>query len=84
MDDKDKLVKQAISHFSHGVSYDFFSEPVTTYAKLAIEALKKQVAKKPYWETYEGWHCKSCGAGVFSYEYFCPMCGGAIDWKGCD
>ena len=41
MDDRKKLVKQAISHFRYGVSHDIFSEPVTTYAKLAIEALEK-------------------------------------------
>ena len=82
MDDKERLIKQAISHFSYGVSHDIFSEPVTTYAKLAIEAIKKQAAKKPYWETYEGWHCMSCGVGVYSYEHFCPMCGRAIDWRG--
>ena len=42
MDVREKLVEQAISHFSCGVSHDIFSEPVTTYAKLAIEALKKE------------------------------------------
>jgi hypothetical protein len=42
MDVREKLVKQAISHFWYGVSHDIFSEPVTTYAKLAIEALKKE------------------------------------------
>ena len=42
MDVREKLVEQAISHFEHGVSHDIFSEPVTTYAKLAIEALKKE------------------------------------------
>ena len=42
MDAKEKLVKQAISHFRYGVSHDIFSEPVTTYAKLAIEALEKE------------------------------------------
>ena len=41
MDIREKLVKQAISHFRYGVSHDIFSEPVTTYAKLAIEALEK-------------------------------------------
>ena len=41
MDDRKKLVKQAILHFRYGVSHDIFSEPVTTYAKLAIEALEK-------------------------------------------
>ena len=42
MDVREKLVEQAISHFWYGVSHDIFSEPVTTYAKLAIEALKKE------------------------------------------
>lgn len=42
MDVREKLVKQAISHFEYGVSHDIFSEPVTTYAKLVIEALKKE------------------------------------------
>jgi len=42
MDAKEKLIKQAISHFRYGVSHNIFSEPVTTYAKLAIEALEKE------------------------------------------
>lgn len=42
MDTREKLVKQAISHFWYGVSHDIFSEPVTTYAKLAIDALEKE------------------------------------------
>ena len=42
MDVKEKLVEQAISHFWYGVSHDIFSEPVKTYAKLAIEALEKE------------------------------------------
>ena len=80
MDVGEKLVEQAISHFSHGISHDIFSEPVTTYAKLAIEALEKQVSKKPYWE-YGVWHCKSCGLDVFRDDSFCPICGQAIDWS---
>ena len=47
---------------------------------MAIEALEKQVPKKPYLE-YGGWHCKSCGFDVLSDEYFCPLCGQAIDWE---
>ena len=42
MDVRENLVKQAISHFWYGVSHDIFSEPVKTYAKLAIEALEKE------------------------------------------
>ena len=47
---------------------------------VAIEALEKQIPKKPYWE-YGGCHCKSCGLDVLSDEYFCPLCGQAIDWE---
>ena len=46
----------------------------------AIEALEKQIPKKPYWE-YGGCHCKSCGLDVLSDECFCPLCGQAIDWE---
>ena len=42
MEVREKLVKQAISHFWYGVSHDIFNEPVTTYAKLAIDALEKE------------------------------------------
>ena len=47
---------------------------------LAIEALEKQIPKKPYWE-HGVWHCKSCGLYIFNDEYFCPVCGQAIDWS---
>ena len=36
-------IKEAISHFKYGVSHDIFKEPVTTYAKLAISALEKEL-----------------------------------------
>ena len=84
MDDKEKLVKQAISHFSYGVSHDIFSEPVTTYAKLAIEALEKQIPKKPYKDNengvYEKEHCPSCHQSLFPNDHHYE-CGQAIDWE---
>ena len=94
MDDKEKLVKQAISHFSYGVSHDIFSEPVTTYAKLAIEALEKQIPKMPdmwgdgYSEgeiVMESYECPKCGC-IYDFDIdgklnFCHNCGQAIDWK---
>ena len=48
---------------------------------IACEALEKQIPKKPYWEIYDGWHCKSCGLSVFSDDSFCPLCGQAIEWE---
>lgn len=40
---KNVFIKDAINHFKYGISHDIFKEPVTTYAKLAIEALEKQM-----------------------------------------
>ena len=40
-------LEQAIDHYHYGVTHDIFSEPVTSYATLAIEALEKQLPKKP-------------------------------------
>lgn len=80
---KEKLVKQAISHFSYGVSHDIFSEPVTTYAKLAIEALEKQIPKKPY----DIVGCPLCKIEVellpidIEQVTYCLHCGQAIDWS---
>ena len=71
MDDRKKLVKQAISHFRYGVSHDIFSEPVTTYAKLAIEALEKAngvtVQSERMVEAVPVVRCKDC---IYSYEEF--------------
>ena len=71
MDDRKKLVKQAISHFRYGVSHDIFSEPVTTYAKLAIEALEKAngvtVQSERMVDAVPVVRCKDC---IYSYEEF--------------
>jgi hypothetical protein len=34
-------IEDAINHFKYGISHDIFSEPVTSYAELAVEALEK-------------------------------------------
>ena len=38
--------EQAIEHFEYGISHDIFSEPVTTYARLAVAALRAQLARE--------------------------------------
>ena len=40
-------IEHAIDHYKYGISHDIFSEPVTTYAKLSVEALEKQIPKQP-------------------------------------
>ena len=95
MDVREKLVKQAISHFRHGVSHDIFSEPVTTYAKLAIEALEKEngVTVDAVPVRHGRWKCNKpcpiCGVDRFygldadiwaDWEPpYCPNCGAKMD-----
>ena len=68
-------LKYLISDDCTDTQHDFVEE-----IKIAIEALEKQIPKKPYWE-YGVWHCKSCGLDVFRDDFFCPICGQEIDWE---
>ncbi len=68
-------LKYLISDDCTDTQHDFVEE-----IKIAIDALEKQIPKKPYWE-YGGCHCKSCGLDVLSDEHFCSLCGQAIDWE---
>ena len=40
-------IEQAIAHYKYGINFDIFSEPVISYAQFAIDALEKQIQKKP-------------------------------------
>jgi hypothetical protein len=40
---KTVYIQDAINHFQYGISHDIFSEPVTSYAKMAVEALEKEL-----------------------------------------
>ena len=60
------------------------------YAELAIEALEKQIPKKPdvysdgYADGYEVWeeHCPNCEYDFDGHNpSYCPRCGQAIDWS---
>ena len=49
---------------------------------MAIDALEKQVPKKP--PNHDGMVCPSCNSKArygHPYEYYCPHCGQAIDWS---
>lgn len=41
--DKKDAIQRSISHFEYGIKCDIFSEPVTTHARLAVEALKEKL-----------------------------------------
>ena len=64
------------------------------YFETAIEALEKQLPKKPTYEgdgyapdgtfVYDTWECPNCG-GCYEVDYddydYCPKCGQKIDWS---
>lgn len=89
---KEISVKDAIGHFVYGINYDIFKEPVTSYAKIAVDALRKQIPTKPvFWEDKYyfsptpnndwGYECPCCGNREIDYpEHHC-ICGQALDWS---
>ena len=65
---------------------DFYDAEFESALALAIEALEKQIPKKPTRGKYGHTECACCGWTVESFcgdleQYpFCPNCGQAIDW----
>ena len=77
-------IKKAIEHYNYGISHDIFSEPVTSYARLAVDALERQVAKKPKPDTkfYGFGFCPTCNACFMDNSTnYCGNCGQKLDWK---
>lgn len=77
--------EEAIKLLNSVAIYHF--DKYTTYAiDLAIEALDKQILKKPI-EKYtdhdgtEAGLCPFCNEGVDEKMNFCSYCGQAIDWS---
>ena len=75
-------LKYLISSDCTDTQHDFVEE-----IKIAIEALEKQIPKKPTRGKYGHTECACCGWIVESFcgdleKYpFCPNCGQAIDWE---
>lgn len=87
-------VKVEIALSNSNTSCEWLKEDVkgtiTAYT-MAIEALEKQISKKPVWQnedagyyfdTGEGWVCicPTCGEYIDEYEHHCK-CGQRIDWS---
>lgn len=73
-----------------------YTSEMAEFKVLAIEALKKQIPKKParrtiYAEHWQGYYtirvCPVCGVDtpvpreLESWEFWCPDCGQALDWS---
>lgn len=74
-------LEDAINHFKYGITRDIFKEPVTSYAKMAIEALEKQLSKKPINFGDGTFICPVCHSNERSLDEYCDKCGQKIDWK---
>lgn len=74
-------IKEAISHYNYGINYDIFKEPVTSYAKMAVEALEKQIPKKPNVGVQNFLKCSCCHSVVRTTDNYCHECGNMLDWK---
>ena len=60
----------------------YYGEKAIPTYDLAIEALEKQIPKKPndYYEDSVDDECAVWGTIVFERDRYCPRCGQAIDW----
>ena len=47
----------------------------------AIEAVEKQIPKKPVVRNYASWSGCECGLKIYEHMAYCPYCGQAIDWS---
>lgn len=82
------MIQKAIAHYKHGINHDIFSESVISYAKLAVNALEKQVPKKVIYVDEHFFYvayCPACGSyvgtGSATHVKFCRNCGQALDWS---
>lgn len=91
----DKIdVKKAIKMFQNLIFLENHKIAENHCRKLAIEALEKQIPKKPDFEgdgyddngnlIYDTWICPCCEK-QYELDYddykFCPDCGQALDWS---
>ena len=69
-------IECAIRHIESSLDVDPWA------AEIAVEAMEKQIPKKPKMPLDAYWVCQVCGSKVeYPYEH-CKRCGQAIDWEG--
>lgn len=72
----------------HSRKEKHFAIKITEAFQMAVEALEKQIPKKPlnpcgrYYGKAKGGSCPICGASTNSVTYtYCRKCGQALDWS---
>lgn len=91
----EKKVREAIEDFKKLAELLQNKESAAVeHCNIAIEALEKQLPKKPTYEgdgyapdgtfVYDTWECPNCGE-CYEVDYddydYCPNCGQRIDWE---
>ena len=74
-------IEKAKAHFNYGINCDIFSEPVRSYAKMAVIALEKQIPKKVEEYLTSSFCCPACTSVLSRYSQYCSNCGQALDWS---
>lgn len=81
-----KIIEQNLEvaiHDSDGDNPKYEQEQISAL-KLAVEALEKQIPRKPKLDNdngiYETEHCPNCNRKLFPNEHHCK-CGQALDWS---
>lgn len=72
-------VEEAISRFTDEINGEGFYND-NAHREMAIEALEKQIPKKPIDEYHRIAYCPACGELIVD-TYCCPECGQKIDWS---
>lgn len=69
-------IERAIRHIESSLDVDPWA------AEIAVEAMRKQIPKKPKIPMDAYWLCPTCGRKInYPFEY-CVSCGQAIDFGG--
>ena len=67
-----------------GIPLNTTKEELTETMRMSIQALEKQIPKKPYNDNengiYEKEYCPICHRSLFPNDHHC-ICGQAIDWR---
>ena len=81
--------EKAIEHFHYGITHDIFSEPVKTYARLAVDALREQAKRSGCavcnslfamrYETICDWSDDGKAVWETNVMHFCPDCGKRLE-----
>ena len=74
--------KEAIEKIEYASAFNSDNSPLTEALNLAIEALEKQISKKPI-HNQDVFNCPKCSYQIVFDSHkglYCDICGQKIDW----